>query len=317
MGLKLKLNSIYREHKKTVTIALIVALITVPVLALLLPALIDYYLPEDLEEGDKDIDSLLWRFSRGMPGTGATMQPQKVTFASGGEQYIIVGTDGGIATLTLDGVIGMSYMTFGEVITFDLIEDLNGDGQKDIVLVVYDRDHANVIAISSNDGTEIWKHDPRISGYDSETFATRVFITYTWDVEVVDDIDDDDKEDVIISSWNRIIALEGDDGDEIWVNDDACTNDVWNIEYADDKIIAGSEAGELVALDVEDGELEWESEIEPTTTIPLRSMAVVVQREIPSSINDIIIDDDTIIVSADNGYIYLVDVDDWTEIDDD
>ncbi|TFG02802.1 MAG: hypothetical protein EU540_00890 [Promethearchaeota archaeon] len=315
MEFKSKLKPFVNKHKKVLSMGIIAALVAVPILALLLPALIDYYLPEDLHEGDKDVDSLLWRFGRGMPGTGATMQPQKVTFASGGEEYIVVGTDGGIATLTLDGVIGMSYMTFGDVITFDLLADLDGDGQKDIVLVVYDRDHANVIAISSNTGRELWKYDPRISGYDSETFAPREFITYTWDVEVVDDIDDDDKDDVIISSWNRIIAIEGDDGDEIWVNDDACTNDVWNIESLDDYIIAGSEVGELVALNVEDGELEWVSEIEPTTTIPLRSMAVVVEREIPSSINEIIIDGDNILVSADNGFIYLVDGDDGDELD--
>ncbi|MFX1387321.1 MAG: PQQ-binding-like beta-propeller repeat protein [Promethearchaeota archaeon] len=316
MELKSKLKSIYSQHKKSISIGLIVVLITVPVLAILLPALIDYYYEEPLKEGDKDIDSLLWRFGRGMPGTGATMEPQKVTFTPGGEEYIVVGTDGGIATLTLDGVISMSYMTFGEVITFDLIQDISGDNQKDIVLVVYDRDHANVIAIASNNGYELWKYDPRVLGYDSETFAPREFITYTWDIEVVEDINDDDVDDVIISSWNKIIALEGDDGDEIWENDDACTNDIWNIEYLDDKIIAGSEAGELVALNLEDGKLEWTSEIKPTTIIPLRSMAVVVEREIPSSINDIIIDGDNIIVSADNGYLYLVDGDDGEELDD-
>ncbi len=311
-----KLTSLIDEHRKTTTIGIFVLIVSAGILVFLAPALFDYYYEEPLDEEDNDIDSVLWRFGKGMPGTGATMQPEKVSFISGGEEYIVVGTDGGIATLTLDGIISMSYMTFGDVISFELIEDISGDGQKDIVLIVYDRDHANVIAIASSNGEEIWKYDPRVKGYDSETFATREFITYTWDLVVIDDIDDDGTDDVVISSWNRIIALEGDEGDEIWINNDACTNDIWNIEVLDDKIIAGSEAGELVAVDMEDGKLEWVSEIEPTTTILLRSMAVVVEREIASSINDIIIDGDNIIVSADNGYIYLVSGDDGDELDD-
>ena len=119
MEFKSKLKPFVKKHKKPISMGIIAALVAVPILAIILPALIDYYLPEDLNEGDQDTDSLLWRFGRGMPGTGATMQPQKVTFTSGGEEYIVVGTDGGIATLTLDGVMGMSYMTFGDVITFD------------------------------------------------------------------------------------------------------------------------------------------------------------------------------------------------------
>ncbi len=315
MEFKSKLKPFVKKHKKPISMGIIAALVAVPILAIILPPLIDYYYEEPKENGDEDIDSLLWRFGSGMPGEGASMQPQKVTFEDGGEEFIVIGTDGGIATLSLDGVISMSYMTFGDVIAFDLINDLSGDGLKDIVLVVYDRDHANVIAIASDDGREIWKYDPRVKGYDSETFAVREFTTYTWDVEVVDDIDDQDGQDVVISSWNRIIALEGDEGDEIWVNDDACTNDIWNIEQLDDKIIAGSEAGELVAVDMDTGELEWTSEIAPSTTILVRSLAVVVEKEVDSSIDDILISGDDIIVSTDDGYLYAVSGDDGEEID--
>ena len=54
-------------------------------------------------------DSILWKFGKGLPGTGATMKPRLVNFTENGESLITVGTNGGIATITSDGFINMSY----------------------------------------------------------------------------------------------------------------------------------------------------------------------------------------------------------------
>ena len=85
------------------------------------------------------------------------MKPRLVNFTENGESLIIVGTDKGLATITLDGFISMSYRTFGPVIDFDIIEDISGDDIDDIVLITYYKDHPNLIAIASNNGSEIWK----------------------------------------------------------------------------------------------------------------------------------------------------------------
>jgi len=183
---------------------------------------------------DSGEDSILWRLGKGFPGSGATMQPRLVNFTEGGTPLIVVGTDGGIATITLDGFLNMSYRTFGPVIDFEIIEDISGDNQYDIVLITYYQEHPNLIAISSNNGSEIWKFKPTIEGISTETYQAQNFIPYSWDIKLI--------------------------GNKVWMNDHDFTNDVWKLEVGEDingngfeTIIAGSEEGKLSAFDSQDG----------------------------------------------------------------
>jgi len=209
---------------------------------------------------DSGEDSILWRLGKGFPGSGATMQPRLVNFTEGGTPLIVVGTDGGIATITLDGFLNMSYRTFGPVIDFEIIEDISGDNQYDIVLITYYQEHPNLIAISSNNGSEIWKFKPTIEGISTETYQAQNFIPYSWDIKLINDITSDFISEIVISSWHRLIVVNGKSGNKVWMNDHDFTNDVWKLEVGEDingngfeTIIAGSEEGKLSAFDSQDG----------------------------------------------------------------
>jgi len=265
------------------------------------------------------IDPILWKIGKGLPGTGATMQPRLVNFTDSGEKLIVVGTNEGIATISLDGFINISYRTFGPVINFDIIKDISGDSAYDLVLITYDQDYPNLIAITSNNGSEIWKFKPTIEGIDPTTYATHDFITHAWDIKVINDINDDSIPDIAITSWFRLIVVSGKDGNELWINSNDFTNDVWKLEVLEDingngfdTIITGSEEGKLGAFDSKDGTNLW-SHLIDDTSIPIRTIFGYDTKEVPNSIDDIkIISDadndgiDDVLIAADDGYLRII-----------
>ncbi len=268
---------------------------------------------------DSGIDPILWKLGKGLPGTGATMQPRLVNFTDSGEKYIVVGTNEGIATISLDGFINISYRTFGPVINFDIIKDISGDSAYDLVLITYDQDYPNLIAITSNNGSEIWKFKPAIEGIDPTTYATHDFITHAWDIKVINDINDDSIPDIAITSWFRLIVVSGKDGNELWINSNDFTNDVWKLEVLEDingngfdTIIAGSEEGKLGAFDSKDGTNLW-SHLIDVASIPIRTIFGYDTEKVQNSIDDIkIISDadydgiDDVLIAADDGYLRII-----------
>jgi len=268
---------------------------------------------------DSGEDSIIWKLGKGLPGSGAVMQPRLVNFTEGGPPLIVVGTDGGIATITLDGFIIMSYRTFGPVIDFEIIEDISGDNQDDIVLITYFQEHPNLIAISSNNGSEIWKFKPTIEGISTETYQAQNFIPYSWDIKLINDINDDDISEIVISSWHRLIVVNGKSGNKVWMNDHDFTNDVWKLEVVEDingngaeTIIAGSEEGKLIAFDSQDGSKHWTFTVEGTVKL-VYGMTGLTPVTIPNSIDDIkdvgdINNDEIndILIASDDGYLRLI-----------
>ncbi|GAH05968.1 unnamed protein product, partial [marine sediment metagenome] len=103
-------------------------------------------------------------------------------------------------------------------------------------------------------------------------------ITHTWDIKVINDINDDSIPDIAITSWFRLIVVSGKDGNELWINSNDFINDIWKLEVLEDingngfdTIIAGSEEGKLGAFDSKDGTILWSHPIDdtiiPTITI--------------------------------------------------
>ncbi|MEJ2280286.1 MAG: hypothetical protein P8Y70_21440, partial [Candidatus Lokiarchaeota archaeon] len=105
---------------------------------------------------DPKIDSLLWKYGSEYPGEGPVTDPRLVKFDDNGEEYIVFGTDEGIVVISKFGDIVMSYRTDASVIAFELIEDISGDGLKDIALITYTAKKDNVMAISSDKGILLW-----------------------------------------------------------------------------------------------------------------------------------------------------------------
>ena len=306
---------------KTYSIAALVIILCLPISNFILGNLFinDVSNKPKIQAEDSGEDSIIWKLGRGFPGSGATMQPRLVNLTEGGPPLIVVGTDGGIATITLDGFLNMSYRTFGPVIDFEIIEDISGDNQNDIVLITYYQEHPNLIAISSNNGSEIWKYKPTIEGISPETYETQNFIPYSWDIKLINDITSDFISEIVISSWHRLIVVNGKSGNKVWMNDLDFTNDVWKIEVVEDingngfeTIIAGSEEGKLIAFDSQDGSKFWTFTVKGTEMY-VYSMTGLTLETVPNSIDDIRVVGDVnndaindILIASDDGYLRLI-----------
>ena len=306
---------------KIYSITTLIIILSLPITNIILSNLFinDFSNIPKTQAEDSGEDSIVWKLGKGFPGSGATMQPRLVNLTEGGTPLIVVGTDGGIATITLDGFLNMSYRTFGPVIDFEIIEDISGDNQDDIVLITYFQEHPNVIAISSNNGSELWKFKPIIEGISPETYEAQNFIPYSWDIKLINDITSDFIPEIVISSWHRLIALNGKSGNKVWVNDHDFTNDVWKLEVIEDingngleTIIAGSEEGKLCAFDSQDGSKLW-TFIVKGTEMQVYGMMGPSLETIPNSIDDIRVVGDInndeindILIASDDGYLRLI-----------
>ena len=310
-----------KHRYKTYSITVLIIILCLPISNSILFNLFinDFSNEPKTQAVDSGEDSLIWKLGKGFPGSGATMQPKLVNLIEGGNPLIVVGTDRGIATITLDGFINMSYRTFGPVIDFEIIEDISGDNQDDIVLITYFQEHPNLIAISSNNGSELWKFKPTIEGISPETYQTQNFIPYSWDIKLINDITSDFISEIVISSWYRLIVVNGKSGNKVWMNDHDFTNDIWKIEVVEDingngfeTIIAGSEEGKLSAFDSQDGSKLWTFTVKGTEML-VYSMTGLTLQTIPNSIDDIRVVGDVnndeitdFIIASDDGYLRLI-----------
>jgi len=109
----MKVILVLKRRSKVLTTIIICLILILPIMATI-PS--NFLTNENLinlktQNGGTGADSILWKVGRGLPGDGPTMQPQMVNFTEGGPSLIVVGMDEGIATISLDGFINMSYRT--------------------------------------------------------------------------------------------------------------------------------------------------------------------------------------------------------------
>jgi len=308
----IKKKDYYESKRHNFTILTIICCFFIPIFELSSNKSNNFIPSYNLQNQDGNLkeNAILWKYGQGLVGTGPTMPPKLIYLEQNGEPYVVVGMDGSLALLSMNGDLEMSYITFGEVIDFDLIDDISGDLSKDIIINVYDQQHPNVIAVSSKDGNELWTFQPQVERIDQDTFNVDYYTPYTWDVQTINDINNDNISEVAISAWYKIYVLNGRTGDVLWMNTNDFTNDIWKIKYLDKMVIGGSENGELIALNEKNGLKVW------SYTIPPFKMKVkndFAQIDVPNSVDDIVvindIDNDNVadlLVASDNGKVLLI-----------
>lgn len=278
------------------------------------------YMPNTSDS--QQVDSLLWKMaSRGMPGTHPTMRPFVCNFTDAGPNYIIVGTDKGLAVINpTTGAVKINFNTFEAVIHAVVTGDLSGDGQRDLVSVVLDQGHPNIFAISSADGRQLWSFNPTILGFNKETLLQQNYTTFSWDIESVEDLNGDGINDLIFSSWFRIYALNGASGEVLWANQKSCTDDIWKIVTFPDvnydnhpEIAAGSHKGEVVLLNSVTGQEIWPSQYSIPEVVITYPGFTVTTKYFPVPVSDMAvgpdIDNDVIpdlLVTGDDGILRVI-----------
>ena len=267
---------------------------------------------QDTSQNNQINDSILWSFNQGLMGNSPTIQPRLVNLTEGGESFILLGSDSGISLIDVDGCLVFNYETQGEVLDFEVIGDISQDGQKDIALVVLDQIHPNVLVIDSNKSEVLWTINPKATSFDPQTSKKREYTTQSWDIKVVGDINQNNFTDLAFSSWKNIYVVDGKDGSVIWENEKTFSDDVWTLEVLDSLIIGGSQAGEIVALDLLSGVEKWRFEI-PKTEYIIDYWGGKEEMKLPNSVDEMLkvkdIDGDKIsdlLISSDDGFLRIL-----------
>ncbi len=263
-------------------------------------------------------EAIFWKYSGGVLGSPWSVGPKIWTFVPGGAENIALCTEKGLAVVDLYGHLNWSYSTTGPVLRALLVDDLDGDFNKDVVLIVDDQDHPNVIAISSHSYQELWFFTPSIQAIDSATFEKESLTTRSWDLICVGDVNADGIVDFCISSWYQIILLSGGDGKVLWSSALVFSNDVWELAFisnydgnGNSLIIGGSEAGEIISIDLTTKVKHWSFQVDPFLTY-YKENGQTKSIKVPNSIDDmqVISDRDNdgvadLLITSDDGIIRL------------
>jgi hypothetical protein len=281
----------------------------------------NYNLENGLNSSNNPIeDSVLWNLLLGLPGKNPSMEPFSTELDNSGKKYIIVGTDAGMGILETNGDLLSSFVTFGPVIDIEIIDDISGDGLDDLIIIVLDQEHPNVYCVSSNNGTELWRFNTYITGFNPDLLLPQNYTSYSWAATMINDTNNDNIPEVVISSWYRLYCISGSNGTQIWKNNEDIIDDIWKLETISDinmdsyvDLIVGTEDGEVMALNSIDGTKIWDFVIPKIQYTTYGTFGGYETKEAQVSIADIKIISDfdndqiaDILVAADNSILYLL-----------
>ncbi len=276
-----------------------------------------FYLPvNSLPCSGAGDEAIFWKFSGGVLGSPLSSDPQNWTFTPGGDQFIAFGTKAGLAVIDLQGRLNWSYATTGPVLCAILVNDLDGDSLKDVVLVIDDQNHPNIIGISSHSCQELWFFTPTVQAVDYVTFEMDDVATRSWDVICVGDIDADGFDDLCVTSWYQMFLLSGKTGVAIWSSIQFFGNDIWKLVVVPNYdlaggalIVGGSEDGNVLAMDLKTRVEKWAFQIDPSI-IYYRDGTQVKSISVPNSIDDLYVVPDVdsdgiadLLISSEDGYV--------------
>ena len=215
------------------------------------------------------------------------------------DDRVVIGTDRGLYAID-DGEIDQRVDT-RPVEQIEHVED-------DRVVVLTDDDaFANILLVDLWNGEVIWSesHDRTVYSNDFGFVDRQV---PAFDATSIGDHTGDGTEDIAVAAGKSIIALDGEDGEQLWQHDRQ--HNVWELAYDGDRLYAGTQGGMLVGLD-EDGTVLYDEQV--TTPFVHDQMG-----EIPRSVwsvEPVTVDGtDRLAVSTEEGEVLLADRSDGTPV---
>jgi outer membrane protein assembly factor BamB len=158
----------------------------------------------------------------------------------------------------LSGEVYTRYTTLDPVLSITDIADIDGHGRADFVITTMDQRTPNVIAVSTETGSTLWKFKPMVEAF-TEADGLIDMETISWSVDA---IPVGSEKDVIVSSWRMVYRLSGDDGDVLWTFEGG--NDIWTVIVSEDltgdgkpDVLAGSQDGDIHLLNGKTGKEVW------------------------------------------------------------
>jgi outer membrane protein assembly factor BamB len=157
--------------------------------------------------------SVIWQTIGGMTGEITTEIKLVDQTNAGLPNTVLVGTDGGAMAIDLlTGEVHTRYTTLDPVLSITDIADIDGQRRGDFVITTRDQRTSNVIAISTETASTLWKYKPMVDAYTEES-GLRKMETISL---CVDSIPAGNGIDVIVSSWRMVYRLSGNNGRLIW-----------------------------------------------------------------------------------------------------
>ncbi|TET28093.1 MAG: hypothetical protein E3J70_10445 [Candidatus Heimdallarchaeota archaeon] len=226
-------------------------------------------LSNDYSEGTGDLspnaeNGLLWSSTSGL--TGDLTTSPIIDFNTENElvQIVYIGTEIGLTKIQVEtGNIYWTHPTPGAILSITPIDDTTGDSSKEVLITVDNQQFNNTEMLNGLTGEIIWSYRPTETVW-QEGIGFSQQETRSWSGLLIEDISNDGTSDVLISSYKSVFALDAEDGSLLWQQ--SASNDVWNTELMEedvdsdgyDDIAIGSQDGELILLNSQDGSIIWE-----------------------------------------------------------
>ena len=225
-----------------------------------------------------------------------------------GKETILIGTSAGVYILSGDGNLERYIQTAGSVTNIGVLDDLTGDGRRDIVITTSELHFPNVLGFDSRTGEKIWEFSSKIEVCDTEMLWT-MQQNPVFDLKVVQDKNRDGYGDIAISSGYSIFLLSGKTGKELWRFESS--DNIWRIEEAEENIIAGDQNGCIHMLRGDTGDVIWSKPLSKSYAV-VNPVTKQKMGEVERSVWDIIVLDTgnrkKILVTAEDGNVYLIDL---------
>ncbi len=227
-----------------------------------------------------------------------------------GEKAIFVGTSEGLYII-VNGALGRFIFFSSPVTNIALIDDITGDGIRDIVVSLKDTYIANIRCYDGATGEEIWYFTTTQEAFVEDVGWAEVQ-GLPFDLNVVEDVNSDGFEDVAITSGRCLYLLDGKTGGLIWKFE--ADDELRQIASLSDmngdgigELAIGAQDGFMYVISGREGKLWWQKRIAEEATTEWGEV-------LEYSVGDILpLDIDTkekVVVSTEDGKVRLIDLHD-------
>jgi hypothetical protein len=237
-------------------------------------------------------------------------------------ETVLVGTTTGTYVFSSDLNL-LRYIQVQKVKNILVIDDITGDGQKDIVVTTDDRYFPNILAYDVASGEKIWEFSSKMEIYDMDMLWTTQQAK-AFEISKIQDVNNDGYSDIVVSSGYSVYLLSGKTGKEIW--EFKGKDNLWDLSVISDTnkngvqdILTGSQDGYIYLIDGK-GDTIWSkllaekyTVINPNTNTSVATVARSVWDIVPLEIDG----KQKIFVSVEDGYVYKIDLEtreiEWKE----
>ncbi len=264
-------------------------------------------------------DGEIWSSFSGLPDDTTCRPVLDSINGVGSEEILYMGSNIGLSKINIElGTIFWFISTPGAILSITPLSDVTNDNIRDVLITVDTQDFNNTELIDGFSGEKIWSFRPTVTVFvDGIGFTEKE--TRSWNGLQIEDLTSDGLDDVLISSYNTVYALDAIDGSLLWSA--SGSDDIWSLDLlADDldsdginEVIFGTQDGELLVVSGKNGNKIWT--IQATESLQYTNTEQGTTITIDQNVYDVMIQEDfngdnkeDVIISSESGYVSIYDI---------